>query len=178
MPPRAPEFLKDHELRRTVDERGKARRRYVYTGDRYERRLTPAQRRAERYAGVLAALVAGGLTVFATMQDTPANRGGFFGVLSVLTLIPAIGVLAGALMALFRKGDLTAREYHERLVLLRAMALIAAGLLVLLTVGYAINGAWLAFAAALAAAALYAVVGIHELKVGYIVHPAQPPAEE
>ena len=35
---------------------GKVRRRYVYRGDRYERQVTPIQRRRERYAGVLAAL--------------------------------------------------------------------------------------------------------------------------
>ena len=173
---RMKQFLQDHKLEETVDEGGKVRRRYVYRGDRYERRLTPGQRRAERYVGVLTALIAGGLGVFAAVQDTPANTSGFFAALSVLTLVPALGALAGAVIAFFRKGDLTVGEYRERRVLLTLMPLLGAAFLLLLTVGYALQGAFPALAAALLSAILYALIGIHERRVKYTVHPGHQPS--
>ena len=165
-------FLQDHEIEEYVDKRGRTRRRYVYRGDLYARQITEKQRRVERYAGVLAALAAGGLTVFAATRSTPANTRGFFAVLSILVLVPALGVLTGAVLAFCKQGDLTSREYHERLILLRTMSLLGAALLLVLCLGYALHGAWTAFAAALPAAALYALMGVHELKVRYTVHPS------
>ena len=41
-------YFKDRELEKTVDQKGKVRRRYVYHGDWFERKLTEKQRRAER----------------------------------------------------------------------------------------------------------------------------------
>lgn len=175
---RTPSYLKDRELVETRDEQGNVHRRYEYCGDRYERRLTPSQRRTERYLGLLAAAVAGGLAVLAAVQDTPVNRGGFFGALSVLALIPVLGVLVGAVAAFCKKGDLTGAEYHERLILLRVLPLVGAALLLPLAVRYAIGGAWLAFGAALAAGAAYALVGVHEIKVPYIVHPGRKRSAE
>ena len=173
MASRQEQFLKDHELQETVDEKGRVRRRFVYRGDLYARRISEEQRRAERYLGVLAALGAGALAVFATTRRTPANTAGFFSILSILVLVPVLGVLAGAGLSFFKKGDLTVRDYRERMILLRAMSLVAAVLLVLLTLGYALHGAWLACVAALLAAAVYALVGVHELKVKYTVKARQ-----
>ncbi len=164
-------YFKDRELVETKDARGKVRRRFVYRGDLFERRLTQKQRQTERYLDVLAALAGGGLAVLATVQDTSANRGGFFGVVSVLTLIPVLGVLVGALTAFFKKEDLTRIEYRERMLLLRTMPLIAAACLLLLAVGYGCYGAWLALGSALAAGALYVLMFVHERKVPYVIHP-------
>lgn len=171
-------YFKDRSVEETVDRAGKVRRRFVYHGDWYARRLTPKQRRAERYLGLVAALGAGGLAVLAAVQDTPANRGGFFGVLSMLALIPVLSVLVGALGAFCKRGDLTRIEYQERRLLLRAMPLAAAAMLLVLAVGYGIHGAWLALISALAAGALYALVGVHECKVPYIIRPGTRPPEE
>ena len=167
-------FLQDHEIEEYTDKKGRTRRRYVYKGDLYARQLTEKQRRAERYVGVLVALAAGGLTVLAATRNTPANAHGFFAALSILALIPALGVLTGAVAAFCKRGELTSREYHERLILLKVMSLTAAALLLVLTLGYALHGAWAALAAALPAAALYALTGVHELKVRYTVHPSSP----
>ena len=166
-------FLQDHKIEEYVDKKGKTRRRYVYMGDLYIRQLTEKQRRTERYLGVLVALAAGGLAVFAATWNTPVNAHGFFAVLSILAMIPALGVLTGAVSAFCKQGDLTSREYHERLILLRTMSLLGAALLLVLSLGYALHGAWPAFAAALPAAALYALVGVHELKVKYTVKARQ-----
>ncbi len=168
-------YFRDRELEKTVDQKGKVRCRYVYHGDWFERKLTENQRRAERYIEMLTALFAGGLAVLAAVQDTSANRGGFFGVLSMLALIPVLSVLVGAVVAFCKRGNLTRAEHHERVFLLRAMPLLAAALLLVLAVGYAIEGAWLALAAALGAGGLYAVMGVHELKVPYIIHPGTKP---
>ena len=170
---RTPSYLKDRELVETRDEQGNIHRRYEYCGDRYERKLTPPQRRAERYLGLLAALGAGSLAILATVQDTPANRRGFFGALSMLTLIPVLGVLVGAVAAFCKRGDLTGTEYHERLILLRVLPLVGAAFLLLLAVRYAVGGAWIAFGAALVAGGVYVLVGVHEIKVPYAVHPGR-----
>ena len=66
-------FLQDHKIEEYVDKKGKTRRRYVYMGDLYIRQLTEKQRRTERYLGVLVALAAGGLAVFAATWNTPFN---------------------------------------------------------------------------------------------------------
>lgn len=166
-------MMKDYELEEIEEAGGKVRRRYVYRGDRYERQVTPIQRRRERYAGVLAALLAGGATLFAAVQDTPANKSGFFGVISVLSLLPVIGVLTGAVVAFFRKGDLTAGEYRERRLLLTAMPLLGTVLLLLLAVGYALHRAYAPLLAALLSAGLYGLTAIRELKVKYTVHPGR-----
>ena len=181
---RASQYFKDYDLEESVDERGKVQRRYVYHGDWFERRLTDSQRRTERYAGVLTGILAGCLFILASIQDTPANKSGFFSVITVLNIIPAFCVLAGACIAFFKKGNLTRGDYNERMLLLRAMSFTAAVFLLILSVGYALNGfagaasGWTAFGAALAASVLYAIIGIHEYKVKYTVHPGSKPSAE
>lgn len=171
-------FLQEHELVETVDAKGKIHRRYVYRGDVYERRITDGQRRAERYADVLTALLAGTLAVLAAVQRTPVNARGFFAVLSMLNMVPVLCVLMGAGASFFQTGRLTRSEHDERRLLLRAMPLASVAFLLILAVGYAVHGAWLAFGAALGAAALYAAMGVHECKVKFIVHPGTAPSGE
>lgn len=179
MAQRQSQFFKDYDLEEYVDEQGQVRQRYAYRGDLFERALPEARQRTERAAEVLGAVLGGGLYLLAATRDTPANKSGFFGVLSILALVPVLCVLVGACVACFRKGKLTRRDYIERRILLLTMSLAAAACLLVLAAGYAVHGAWLALGAALAAAALYAAVGVREIRVGYIVHPgAKAPASD
>ena len=124
--------MKDYELEEIEEAGGKVRRRYVYRGDRYERQVTPTQRRRERYAGVLAALLAGFVLGFAMLVPMRFfhKRGNRLGLI-VGFLFTAIGLadLLGlsSLMLCMGFGATVANlrgEYRERRLLLTAMPLL------------------------------------------------------
>ena len=181
---RAKAYFQDYDLEETLDADGRVKREYVYHGDRFERDLPESKQRAERIVGVVFGVLAAVLLVLAMRQQTPANLGGVFSMLSIFALIPAFCTLVGAVLACFKRGKLTKNDYHERIVLLRVMPLVGAALLLAVTVGYGVDAfrgegaAWIAFGCSLAAALLYAAIGIRELSVRYIVHKGTKPSPE
>jgi len=174
---RAKRYFEDYDVE-SVERGGRLVRRYVYKGDLYARELSERARAAERAAYPLLALLAGGLLLAAMRQPVAPNVSGVFAALSLLAMIPAFCVLEGAVEAFFRKGDLQAESYRERLIMLRVMPVIGAGLGLLLAVGYGFDGLvrgaataanLLAMVCALGMAALYAGLAAREIRVRYRV---------
>ncbi len=172
-----------------VDAHGKIRHVFVYHGDLYERLVSEQQRTAERYLYILFGILAAVLLMLAMLKDIPANRGGIFSALSLLALIPAFCVLVGAVVSFFKTGMVTKEEYHERIFLLRLMAVLGAGLLLAAAVGYAIGiGATddpevqgntvTALLLCIPAALLYLAIAVREFQVKYQVHKGDKPSEE
>lgn len=168
---RAKQYFEDYDLEETVDEKGRVRRRYVYHGDLFERQRTESQHRLERYFGVVISAVAACLTVLAITRDTPVNRGGFFAMISVLSLIPAFCAVVGSWIALFQKKTVTRDQYRDRYLLQRIMPLVQTALLLVIALGYGLGKAWTALFFALGAAILYGAMGFYERSVKYTVHP-------
>lgn len=178
---RAKRYFEDYEVETSL-QNGRTVRRYVYKGDWYARQLPDRVRARERAAYPPLALGAAGLLLAAMRQPTALNLGGVFAALSLLALIPAFCVLEGSVEAFFRKGDLKKEDYRERLVMLRVMPVIGAGLALLLAGGYLYDGLakggstaanLLAGGCALAAAAIYAGLAAREIRVGYRVIPGE-----
>lgn len=178
---RAKQYFADYDVETRL-ENGRTVRRYVYKGDLYARQLSAGARARERAAYPLLALLAAGLLLFAMRRPVAPNLGGVFASLSLLALIPAFCVLEGAAEAFFRKGDLKKEDYRERLVMLRVMPVVGAGLNLLLAGSYLYDAlakggdaaACLSAAGCtLAAAAAYAGLAVREIRVGYRVIPGE-----
>jgi len=180
---RARKYFKDYLVRETVDPCGKSQKELVYCGDWYQRDCSAHQRSIERWSYLAASTAAAVMLLCAMLQRVEANISNpLVQAVSLFAMIPAFCVLEGSVEAFFRKGDLKKENYRERLLMLRVMGLIGAGLNLILFVGYGLDvlGGAVSPQTVMTVlltglnALIYGAIGIREIRVGYRVIKAPP----
>jgi positive regulator of sigma E activity len=181
---RVKKYMENYELK-TRYRNGKTVKEYVYKGDWYVRELEEHQLVRESIIYLISALVSAGLLITAMLRPVATNMDGICAAMSLLALIPAFCVIEGSAETFFRRSTLKKENYQERVIMLRVMPAIGAGLLVCMMLGYLYTGLLQgqdqsqnlgAAVCAMSAAVMYGSILYHESKVRYRIIPGKEAA--
>ena len=184
---RAKKYFKDYDYEEVLGEDGKIHGKYVYHGDVYIPQTSDTQRKVENYFYFLLSILAGVLIVLAMLRESPSNYGGFFSMISIISIVPMFCIIIGSFVGFFKKKELTKNDYQERRLLLSFMPLIVAVLRLITMAGYlvsAINGqsferreSLISFFMDVVSIILYLMIFTNEMRIKYSVQPGTKPSE-